>query len=81
MPGNGCSGQVDEGLDPFGMRIEESGWRIPRDLWQLSRSYRSGSPEFGSRAHQSIQIVTLMIQGINHRGSHETRGPRNQYFH
>lgn len=81
MPSNGSSGEVDYGLETFGVRVKNSGLRIPDHGWQLSRVPDSGAADFGRRANQSSQIVALMAQAVDNGGSDQARGTGNQYSH
>jgi hypothetical protein len=62
MPRNGCSGQVDDGIDLFRSGIQDSGLGIPEDMWQLSGGRGFGPWDFRSGAKQSSYLVTLMTQ-------------------
>lgn len=73
MPGNGCSGHVDDSIDLFRPGVEESGLRIPEHMWQLLGGRGFGPANFRTGAKQSSYIVTLMTQVIHDGRSNQAR--------
>ncbi len=52
MPGNGCPGQVDEGVGSLGSGVEESGLGIPEHMWQFVGWCSLGRADFRPGAKQ-----------------------------
>jgi hypothetical protein len=81
MTGNGCAGQVNQGVGALGPGVQHAGSGVPYHMFQFGRGCRLFPREYRSRANEANYLVALVGEEVGDGGSDQTGGTGNEYPH
>ncbi len=81
MAGDGCAGQVNQGVGALGPGVQDTGCGVPDYMSQFGGGCMLLPGEYCSRANQANYFMALVGEGVGGSGSDQTGRTRNEDPH
>jgi len=81
MAGNGCAGQVNQGVGALGPGVQDAGCGVPDHISRFGGGCRLFPGEYRCRANQANDFVALVGEDVGGSRSDQTCGTGNEYPH